>query len=660
MTHTKTHQNRHFGQTVDDDIIFSKGVYPYSFMDHVDKLDARTVPTKVEFYDILTDSNPITDKDYDHAQRAWQQFNCQTMRDYTLRYLELDVTLLADVFENFRRLNLLDCDLDPANFITLPQLSFAQAFLNRSVDLLHEKEMYAFFEEGIRGGMTFVNRHETTAANNYIPDGVTQNEQQTYLAYWDANNLYGNALMQKLPCRGFRWLSEWEWDAINWLTVDTEGDIGYCLKVDLEYPTEIHARTNDYPLAPENATITWEMYTPFMRDMWTRRCELRDQIPKYLPERKLLLTCTDKEEYVVHFKVLQFYLQMGMRITKVHAAVAFEQAAIFHAYIQGNSTKRTLATNDFEKDLYKLKNNSLFGKTMENVRGRKDFKLVNTAAKMLEETRKAQFIDLKRFDEQLVMIELLKMEVKLNKPIYIGQAVLDLSKLIMYQLRYQQLDAYATQLNGRIEVLGGDTDSLICKIVNIDLYSELHPRMLADGLLDSSNYPRTHALFSTQFKAQLGCIKDEVAGQVIKQAILLKPKCYSLQTVTGAEKKQRAKGVQRCVRQRLSHDDYVRTYEQQLEVQRNMRRFQSSKHVIYTVEQSKWALSALDNKRAWIDGNTSFAFGHVELQSDIRNCSQAQYRRRRYEAVVEHVLAAKQQRMESDNDSSSSSSSEEE
>src|SRR3977135_3933616 len=126
-----------------------------------------------------------------------------------------------------------------------------------------------------------------------------------------------------------------------------------------------------------------------------------------------------------------------------------------------------------------------------------------------------------------MIAEMMKLTVDLNKPIYIGQAVLELSKLTMFKLRYEELPKYEAQFGGTISVLGGDTDSLICAVSNINL-KQLHRQMVEDELLDKSNYPHDHHLFSERLKAVLGCIKDEVVGERILEAVLLKPKAYSL------------------------------------------------------------------------------------------------------------------------------------
>ena len=500
-------------------------------------------------------------------------------------YLKLDVLLLADIFEIFRKKCLSDYELDPVNFITLPQFSFAAAFRGQTVDLVTEIDQYRFFEEAIRGGMTFINTHLVTASNPYIE---SNSSDSTYLSYWDANNLYGNSLRQKLPASDFEWVNQSELAKIDWQHLDTDGDIGYFVKVDLDYPPEVQDRTADYPLAPERGSVDSFMLTTYMKQQWSHRCELRGQPSSFKTESKLLLTVKHKKEYVVHAKLLKFYLQQGLILVRVHEAIRFQQKELFRSYIDKNSNMRSAAKSAFEKDLYKLLNNALFGKSMENVRGRKKFKLTNSDAKMRSECSKPQFIYSHMFSSDLTLVQHTNFLVELNKPVFIGAAVLDLSKLIMYELRYIQLAKYEVQFKCKIDVIGGDTDSIFCKITGVDLYSTLHPAMIQDGLLDSSNYPSDYELFSEKYKAKLGCIKDECGGQVIEEACLLKPKCYSLKTADGSKKT--AKGIQRCVREKFSHEDYVLVWRMQSEVASSVRRFQSKYHEIFTIEETKWAL----------------------------------------------------------------------
>ena len=133
--------------------------------------------------------------------------------------------------------------------------------------------------------------------------------------------------------------------------LDAEDETGYILQVDLEYPKELHNAHNDYPLAPENITI--------------------NEIDKLTPN------LNNKTKYILHLKNLQLYLSLGLKLTKVHKVLAFEQKYWMRPYIDLNTSLRTASKNDFEKDFFKLMNNSVFGKTMENIRNRVDIRLVN-------------------------------------------------------------------------------------------------------------------------------------------------------------------------------------------------------------------------------------------------------------------------------------------
>ena len=183
---------------MDDDVIFGKGVFPYSYFDHEDRLTDTSLPPLDMFFDTLTNSLRTLEEDRQRGMRACRQFGRANLRDYLRAYLQLDCILLADIFENFRKTTWENYTLDPANFVTLPQLSFAAAFKEIRTDLLTEVEMYQFFEAGIRGGMTFVNKHMVQARNPECGDAVDPREA-TYISYWDENNLYGNALCQPLP-----------------------------------------------------------------------------------------------------------------------------------------------------------------------------------------------------------------------------------------------------------------------------------------------------------------------------------------------------------------------------------------------------------------------------------------------------------------------------
>src|SRR6266853_6545364 len=213
--------------------------------------------------------------------------------------------------------------------------------------------------------------HVVTASNPYVDP--EQKTSDVSIMYIDENNLYGNALCMKLPVGKFYMfdLNDKNPNSINWQTIDTEGDIGYLLEVDLEYPESIHDATQHFPLAPEIFEITHELLSTQMKTQLETLNKVRGVKNHPMKScKKLVANCFNKKNYAVHFKVLKFYLQKGLKITYIHNVVSFHQEHIYKNYIDANTKLRTLATNDFDKSYYKQINNSLFGKSMEDVRNR--------------------------------------------------------------------------------------------------------------------------------------------------------------------------------------------------------------------------------------------------------------------------------------------------
>jgi len=203
--------------------------------------------------------------------------------------------------------------------------------------------------------------------------------------------------------------------------------------------------------------------------------------------------------------------------------------------------------------------------------------------------------------------------VTLDKPVAIGQAVLDLAKLEMYELYYDKLKTYERELQCKISVVGGDTDSFFLSVTNCNVYKTLLPAMQRDLLLDSSNFNPSHPLYSNSLKAQLGCIKDESAGHSYLDWVLLKPKAYSMQCVSTTGDKKRAKGVKRASVRGLRHEDYVRAFVDQRNLSLEQRRFASSHHHMQTLIYDKQSLSFYEDKRYWSDIDISLPYGHHSL-----------------------------------------------
>ena len=300
--------------------------------------------------------------------------------------MKSDVLLLADVFENFREICLNYYKLDPAHFYTAPGLSWAACLKMTKVELelLTDVDMHLFIEEGLRGGISVICNRYSKANNKYLPN-YRQDEESKYIIYLDANNLYGWAMSQPLPKDSFAWLTEDEFDGLDISNVSDDSDIGYILEVDLEYPSELHDLHSDFPLCPEKLKVTDDMLSPYCQ-------RLKEDLGLKEPSiGKLIPNLNNKTRYILHYKNLKLYLDLGMKLTKVHRVLTFQQSPWLKEYIDFNTEKRKQAANDFEKDFFKLLNNAVFGKTMENLRNRVNIELVTTE-KRLRKLTKAQFL----------------------------------------------------------------------------------------------------------------------------------------------------------------------------------------------------------------------------------------------------------------------------
>ena len=585
-------------------LLLRKGVYPYDHMDHVERFEESTLPPKESFYNVLNDEH-ISDEDYTHATSVFNSFTCQNMGDYHDLYLMSDVLLLADVFENFRSVCLKAYNLDPCHFYTSPGLAWQACLKMTDVELglLTDPDMYLFIEEGLRGGISMISSRYSKANNPYVPD-YDPTQENSYVMYFDANNLYGWAMSQPLPTGKFDWLTEQEIAELDITDVTDDNEEGYILEVDLQYPTELHDLHNDYPLAPEKMKIPSAMLSSYCQEL-SECLNLRGgTVSKLVPNLR------DKTNYVVHYRNLKQYLKLGMRLTKIHRVLVFQQRPWLKSYIDFNTEKRKHAANDFEKDFYKLMNNSVFGKTMENLRKRVNVKLVNDKTKLSKLIASPSFDTFRIFSEDLAAVNMKKTKLYLNRPIYVGFSILDLSKVLMYQFHYEYMKP---KYVCNAKLLFTDTDSLCYEIKTGDIYQD----MLQDiDLFDTSEYGQNHPLYSLANKKVLGKMKDETHGVPIQEFIGLRPKMYSILYTENDKlvEKKTAKGIKKSVTKRkLRHANYKDCLFEKRQTMANMNQIRSERHEIYSIKLNKIGLSPYDDKRYILnDGMSTLAYGHYK------------------------------------------------
>jgi len=575
------------------ELITKKGVYPYDYMDSFNRFSETQLPPKEMFYSKLNEEE-ITDEKYAHAQKVWKTFNCINLGDYHDLYVKSDVLILADVFENFRNTCMSIYKLDPCHYYTAPGLSWDAMLYKTGVELelLTDSEMYRFIERGMRGGISTITKRYAKANNKYMKDFKPE-EESSYIIYLDANNLYGWAMSQCLPISNFKWCNK----TIDVMTIPDDNDIGYICDVDIEIPNEVHDKLNDYPI-PETMLVTDSMLSPYQTNLKTKLNIKSDAVEKLVPN------LMNKSNYVSHYRNLKKFIQLGCKITKFNKIIQFKQSPWLKQYIDFNTSMRAKATNDFEKDFYKLMNNSVFGKTMENVRKHIDAKIATTEQqknRMINNPRcKTQRI----FNENMVIFELFKKKVVLNKPIYAGFSILELSKVHMMNFHY---DFIVEKYGKNAELLFTDTDSLTYHIKTEDLYKDMYDNK---ELFDFSDYTISKFNDNTNKKV-IGKFKDETLGKPIKEFVGLRAKCYSI-LQDNDKQKNTSKGTSQCVKNKyLKHEKYLNVLQLQTQEHNIQRGFRTDKHQIYTVESNKISLSSYDNKRYLLEnGFSSRAFGH--------------------------------------------------
>ena len=370
--------------------------------------------------------------------------------------------------------------------------------------------------------------------------------------------------------------------------------------MDLEYPQELHDEHNAYPLAPERMVVQKAWMSEYQHGLLGAGVAPAE-VEKLVPNLR------DKNHYVLHYRNLQLYLSLGMKLKKVHRALRFEQSPWMEPYIRMNTELRKQATSVFEKDLYKLMNNSVFGKIMENLRRRVNVKLVRSHEedKLRRLIASPAFARANIFGDDLAAIQVHKSRLVLNRPVYVGMSILDLSKTLMYDFYYNQMK---TPYGERCQVLYTDTYSLLLEIESEDIYGDMAMRA---ELYDTSDYPREHPLHSTANKKVLGKMKDECAGRPIDEYVGLRPKMYSLLEANGDNIKK-AKGVKRyVVEKHIRHKQYRKALIAKKTYRHGMDVLRSERHQIYGQHLNTVSLSPFDSKR-WIaeNGVDTLTYGH--------------------------------------------------
>lgn len=593
------HLKKHFPAQEDYELLSEKGFFPYSWLDCEEKFEVTTFPPKEAFFNDLSEEN-ISDEDYNKAKRVFDHFHCENMGSYSDVYLVTDLLLLTDVYEQFRELAMSNYNLEVCKYFSIASYSWDAMLLITKVELelMTCAEQVEFIQKGIRGGITVVNQRYRKANNRDMKD-FNPNLPECDLRMYDANSLYPSCMVMNIPTKDFEFVSpsnlKSEYDMAMKATDDSSK--GWIFEVTLSVPKEKHNFFNDYPLCAEN------------------------KIPPGGKFKKLILDLERKTNYVIHYANLKQALSLGMRLEKVHRILKFTQSTWLKTYVELNTNLRIKATSKFAKDFFKLVLNSVYGKSFENVLKHRNIKLVTRWApegkKLCAQTliAKPNFHSISQFSDEFAAIEMKPLEIKLNRPIYIGFVVLEYSKYVMADFFYNYLRVKFADHAISLEYT--DTDCFLIKVESANFYDMIRGDIakyfdtseMDESILQKYNLP------SMNHKV-LGMFKCETAGFPIIQFVALKAKCYAVE-IEGHEKnyiKARCKGIAKAKIRKFDVNSYLNVLKTKKSMTTTMKRITSKLLKVKTVQETKTSLSVGDDKRFSIPNSFStLAWGHKDI-----------------------------------------------
>jgi hypothetical protein len=585
------------------DLLLRKGVFPYEWARSVSQMESATALPSIDAFFSTLRQESVPPSDYAHAQNVFSFFRCRNMRDYAELYCQLDTVLLFEVILAFQSIIMNTFGLDCTRYISTPQLAFDCMLktLEEPIELMSNPDMILMCENNIRGGVSFVNERWVD---------LDQEEQDSNLLYVDFNNLYGFAQLQRLPIGEFEFCSSSEITRVSKdlpnLTADS--DIGYILEVDLSYPENLHDLHSSFPLVAEQVTFTADDLSAYSRaSVSTLR---GSQALSSYKSSKLCTNLKNKKKYVTHYRCLQTYLRNGLKIDKIHRVIKFRQTDYVRKYIEICTALRASSRSAFEKYLYKLMSNSVYGKFLQNARNFSKAFICRREGIFLKHFNCAQYKSHKILQDDLAIVYKTLQKVKLNRPFATGFSILELAKDHMNQGFHEFIQPALGPEN--VSVVLTDTDSYVLHVRNTprdEMFKKLSP------LMDFSNFPPEHPYFSLQNKSRPGYLKDEHGGKKMREIVALRSKCYAIGMLENQKELITCKGITKVGKNRLCLDSYRDCIRDFKEIETSMYNIQSKGHIMHTQETRRIALSSSDDKRYLLPcGRHSLPHGHFRIK----------------------------------------------
>jgi len=482
------------------------------------------------------------------------------------------------------------------NYISLPSLSQDAMLMTckQPLGLIHDDETREYFESSKRGGIVQAGCQRHAVANNKYMKNYDKNTDSSYIIYMDMNNLYGGAMSQPMP---YELLEPIDLTLDEILNQSNDAEIGYFVEYDVEVPNELHDKFKDYPLCPTSSNIEFTSLSQYQKQI------LKDNNRKHNSKsKKLILDLHNKTNYRSHYVYLKKIVEVGYKVTKIHKVIPFKQSTWLQQYIDKNTILRKGAKNKFEQDVYKLMSNAIYGKMCENLLGRTNLSIVKGRTAAVNKMSQDNFKSSEYLDD-MYFIQSTPNKVVYNKPSYIANAILDISKVFMIDFHYNYM---CKKYMNNLRLMYTDTDSFVYHVKTDDLYHDMH--------IDKHLYDLTAVKIDEYRNAEndkkLGKMKDETHMVPIKEFLACGPKSYSFVLDTDKEKRV-CKGVQKSVLEKdITHDDYKNVISTNKNIVKKQTTLRSLNHQVYTMQYDKICLSAFDDKVFRISANEGYPYGY--------------------------------------------------
>jgi hypothetical protein len=613
-------------------LLLEKGVYPYEWASSISRLiNKKKWPKHKHFFSTLKQSN-ISREEYLHGKQVFRLFRCKNMLEYCHLYCRLDVFLLLEVIDQFRTNVLLEFGLDCTKYISAPQLAFDAMLkgLDEPINLMTDTEMILMCEQNVRGGVAFVAERHVKCKElekeikKVIPDEtvaekierIENKKCSDLLVLLDAVGLYSFCQKLYLPWGDYQWCNAGELFRLKQELghIPNDSNIGFILEVDLEYPKSLFKKHSSFPMISEKKEITYQDLSDFSKKALHVLSNTVNSAKRYKSE-KLVTDFSNKSKYVVHYQNLQTYLKEGIILKEIHKAIKFTQKPYLKPFIDKCAKKRAETKSDFDKMLFKLFMNSVYGKFLQDNRKHMEAKICRKYKTFSKHFNSPLYKGHRIISENVVTVYSKKKTVKLDRLYATGFTILELSKNHMISAWYNY---FLPNFETKASVVLTDTDSFL---IHIKDSSRKELFLSVQDSLDSSNYPKSHPRYTAKNKGVPGYFKDENCGNYLTEVVGLKAKCYIIKVFDQfnikRDKKVVCKGIQKMSRDKLSIRKFRNVVKNFSSVHADLYCIRSKSNHLYTQKMRKIALSTGDDKRYILN----CGIHTVPLYSNVVKCA---------------------------------------